>query len=90
MEAKKKYSSYAQIDRDLELLKLEKDIEYLKLLESIQQTRESFTPQSMIRNFLDTLPSFSWREVLQQSYGSILNLAIPAVMGWFSKRKRGS
>lgn len=86
---KKKYSSYAQIDRDLEILKLERDIEYHKLLAEIQEAREGLTPQRMIQSFLGSLPSFSWREVLQQSYGSILNMAIPAIMGWFSKRKRG-
>lgn len=86
---KKKYASYAEIDRDLEILKLEKDIEYHKLLISLQETRESFTPQNMIRGFLTTLPSFSWKEVLQNSYGSLLNMAIPLVMGWLSKKKRG-
>lgn len=86
---KKKYSSYAEIDRDLEILKLEKEIEYHKLIMSLQETRESFTPQNMIRGFLTTLPSFSWKEVLQNSYGSILNMAIPFVMGWLSKKKRG-
>ena len=86
----KKYSSYAQIDRELEILKLEKDIEYQRLLQSIQQTKDSLTPQNMVRNFLGSLPSFSWREVLQSSYGSILNLAIPFVMGWLSKKKRGN
>lgn len=86
----KKYSSYAQIDRDLEILKLEKDIEYQRLLQSIQQTKDSLTPQNMVRNFIGSLPSFSWREVLQSSYGSILNMAIPLVMGWLSKKKRGN
>lgn len=86
----KKYSSYAQIDRELEILKLEKDIEYQRLLQSIQQTKDSLTPQNMVRNFLGSLPSFSWREVLQSSYGSILNMAIPFVMGWLSKKKRGN
>ena len=87
---KKKYSSYAEIDRDLEILKIEKQIEYHKLLQNIQQTKDSFTPQNMIRNFISSLPSFSWKEILQNSYGSILNMAIPLVMGWLSKKKRGN
>ncbi len=86
---KKRYSSYAEIDRDLEVLKLERDIEYQRLLLSIEHTRESFTPQNMVRGFLNTLPDFSWRDVLQKSYGSILNMAIPFVMGWLSKKKGG-
>ncbi|SCY85881.1 DUF6327 family protein [Flavobacterium caeni] len=86
---KKRYSSYAEIDRDLEILKIEKDIEYQKLLVSLQQTRESFTPQNMVKSFLGSLPSFDWKEALRQSYGSILNMAIPLIMGWLSKKKRG-
>ncbi|HEU0125365.1 MAG TPA: DUF6327 family protein, partial [Flavobacterium sp.] len=38
---KKKYSSYAEIDKDLEILKLEKDINYQKLKLSFQKTKES-------------------------------------------------
>jgi hypothetical protein len=48
MEAKK-YSSYAEIDRDLEILKLEKEIQYQKLNLCLQKTKESFTPQGMIK-----------------------------------------
>lgn len=86
---RKKYSSYAEIDQDLEILRIEKEIEYHRLVIGLQQTRESFTPQNMIRGFLTSLPAFSWREVLQNSYGSLLNMAIPFVMGWLAKKKGG-
>ena len=39
----KKYSSYADIDRDLEILKLEKEIHYQKLLLSVKKTKESLS-----------------------------------------------
>lgn len=45
---KKKYSSYAQIDRDLEILKLEKEIHYQRLLQSVDNTKESLDPSNMI------------------------------------------
>ena len=35
----KKYSSYAQINHDLEILKLEKEIHYKKMLLSIDKTK---------------------------------------------------
>ena len=36
----KKYTSYAEIDRDLEILKLEKDIHYQKILLSVEKIKE--------------------------------------------------
>ncbi|HMI06710.1 MAG TPA: DUF6327 family protein [Flavobacterium sp.] len=87
---KKKYSSYAEIDRDLEILKIEKDIEYQKLLMGIQQTRDSFTPQNMIRGVLNSWKEeFSWKDLLANSYGSLLNRFIPQIFNWFINRKRG-
>ena len=41
---KKKYSSYAEIERDLEILKVEKEIYYQKMLLSIDKTKESILP----------------------------------------------
>lgn len=80
MEAKK-YSSYAEIDRDLEILKLEKDIQYQKLVLSIQKTRESFTPQGIVKNFLG-----SYKTILSESYLSILNMALPYLAQWLFKK----
>jgi len=80
MEAKK-YSSYAEIDRDLEILKLEKDIQYQKLVLSIQKTRESFTPQGIVKNFLG-----SYKTILSESYLSMLNMALPYLVKWLFKK----
>lgn len=88
---KKKYASYAQIDRDLEILKIEKDIEYQKLLLGIQQTKESFTPQNIIHGVLSSWKEeFSWKEILAKSYGSILNRIVPQLIQWFMNKKRGN
>lgn len=84
MEAKK-YSSYAEIDRDLEILKLEKDIEYQKLMLGFQKTKESFTPQGIVKNFLG-----SWKPLLSESYLSIINMALPYIINWIFKKKRGN
>ncbi len=58
----KKYSSYAEIDRDLEILKLEKEISYQKLVLSIQKTKDSITPENIVRGFFD-----SYKNILSNS-----------------------
>jgi hypothetical protein len=49
----KRYSSYAAIESDLEILKLEKEISYQKLVLSIQRTKEQITPQNIVSGFLE-------------------------------------
>jgi hypothetical protein len=79
----KKYSSYAQIENDLEILKLEKEIEYQKLVLSFQKTKESFTPQGIVSNFLS-----SYKTILSNSYIDIIKMGLPYLIRWFIKRKR--
>ena len=43
----KRYSSYAEIDADLEILKVEKEIHYQKLLRTFGETKESLDPKKM-------------------------------------------
>jgi hypothetical protein len=79
----KKYSSYAQIENDLEILKLEKEIEYQKLVLSFQKTKESFTPQGIVSNFLST-----YKTIFANSYMDVINIALPYIIKWILKRKR--
>ncbi len=44
----KVYSSYAEINRDLEILKVEKDLAYAKFKRSLDETKESLEPMNMI------------------------------------------
>ena len=44
---KKRYSSYAQIDQELEILKVEKELHYQKLLQALDQTKENLDPKKM-------------------------------------------
>ncbi|MFA9187166.1 DUF6327 family protein [Flavobacterium sp. FBOR7N2.3] len=81
----KKYSSYAQIDNDLEILKIEKEISYQKLVLSIEHTKESFTFLNIAINVLDTVKSTFF-----SSYGAVLRLVIPTVIKWFRNKKRGN
>ncbi|WP_343696149.1 DUF6327 family protein [Flavobacterium sp.] len=82
---KKKYSSYAEIDRDLEILKLEKDINYQKLVLSFQKTKESITPQKIVNGFVSSYTGY-----VKNSFPEILQSIIPFVINWFINKKRGS
>lgn len=79
----KKYSTYAEIDRDLEILKIEKEIEYHKLVLSFQKTKESFMPQGIVNNFLS-----SYKSILSNSYLDIIKMGLPYLIQWILKRKR--
>ncbi|RVT79951.1 hypothetical protein EOD40_02235 [Flavobacterium sufflavum] len=81
----KKYSSYAQIDRELEILKVEKEISYQKLVLSIQKTKESFSFLNVTANVVETVKSTFF-----SSYGTIFRLLIPIIIKWFKKKKRGN
>ena len=81
----KKYSSYAQIDHDLKILKEEREIQYQKTLLSIDKTKETFMPSKSV-SFVG--------EVLQKAttgpIGTILKIAVPFAFNWFINRKRGN
>ena len=80
----KKYSSYKQIEEELEILKLEKEIYYQKTLFSIDKTKESILPSKSV-SLLGTL----YQNVFSGTYGTILKIAIPFVVNWYINRKRG-
>ncbi|QBZ97098.1 DUF6327 family protein [Flavobacterium sangjuense] len=80
----KKYSSYAEINHDLEILKLEKEIHYKKMLLSIDKTKESFLPSKPVL-FVNDL----YKKIFSGSLGTILKIAIPYAINWYINRKRG-
>jgi hypothetical protein len=81
----KKYTSYGEIDRELEILRLEKEINYQKLILTVQKTKENFTPQNLVSGFLG-----SYKTLFSSSYGTILNIAIPYIIKWIVNKKRGN
>lgn len=81
----KKYSSYAQIDSELEILKIEKEISYQKLVLSVQKTKESFSVLNIASNVLDTVKSTFF-----SSSATIFRLLIPIIINWFTNKKRGN
>lgn len=80
----KKYSSYAEIEQDLEILKIEKEIYYQKMLLSIDKTKDSILPSKSI-----SLIGNLYQKVFSGTYGTILKLLIPYVFNWYINRKRG-
>ena len=44
----KVYRSYDEINRDLEILKVEKDLAYQKFLIEVEETKDSLNPMNMI------------------------------------------
>lgn len=80
----KKYSSYAQIENELEILKLEKELNYQKLVSSVQKTKDSLTLQNMVGGFLG-----SYKSVLSNSYVTILKTVLPYIISWIINKKRG-
>ena len=81
---KKKYSSYADIERDLEILKLEKEINYQKMLLNIDKTKESILPSKSV-----TLISNVYQKVFTGTFGTLLKMLIPYGINWYLNRKRG-
>lgn len=80
----KKYSSYAEIEQDLEILKLEKEIYYQKMLLSFDKTKETILPSKSV-SLLGNL----YQKVFSGTYGTILKLLIPYVFNWYINKKRG-
>lgn len=55
MEITKTYSSYEEINKELEILKVEKDLAYEKMHLSFTETKESFTA----KNIVGTVPGIA-------------------------------
>jgi hypothetical protein len=80
----KKYSSFAQIDREVEILKIEKEISYQKIIFRYQALKENASPQKVLNNFLG-----SSKTIFTGSLGSILNIVVPYVIKRIINKKRG-
>lgn len=81
----KRYTSYAEIDRDLEILKLEKEINYQKMLLSIQRTKESFSERNLALGLLDY-----GKSVVTHSLSTALKSVLPILLNWLFRKKRGN
>ena len=81
----KKYSSYAQIELELEILKIERELNLKRIVLNVQKTKESFMPINLIKGFFG-----DYKSIFSNYSGTILNIAIPILINWLFKRKRGN
>ena len=81
----KKYSSYAQIELELEILKVERELNLKRIVSNVEKTKESLLPQNLIKSILG-----DYKSILANFSGVLLNIAIPILINWITKRKRGN
>lgn len=81
----KKYSSYAQIELELELLKIERELNLKRILLNVEKTKESLLPKNLVKSFLG-----DYKSILSNSSRMIFKIAIPLLINWITKRKRGN
>ena len=81
----KKYTSYAQIELDLKILKLEREINYQKIILSVDKTKESIIPVRKINKVLEAVSNFS-----TGPFGIISKILIPMIIKWYLNKKRGN
>ena len=81
----KKYSSYAQIELELEILKVERELNLKKIVLNVQKAKESLMPINLIRGFIG-----GYKSIFFNYSGMIHNIAIPILISWITKRKRGN
>lgn len=81
----KKYSSYAEIDHDLKILKAEREIHYQKILSSIDKTKEKFMPSKSV-SFVGEV----FEKATTGPIATILKIAVPYAVSWYLNRKRGN
>jgi hypothetical protein len=79
----KTYSSFDQINVDLEILKLEKELNYHKMTLSFEKTKGNLQIHYIKREVIRFV-----KEKISESYKKLLMIVIPYVVN-FLKRKRG-
>jgi hypothetical protein len=79
----KKYSSYAQIELELEILRVERELNLKQIVLDVEKTKESLLPKNVFKEFLG-----NYKSILSGYSGTILNIAIPILIN-LTKRKRG-
>lgn len=74
------YKSFIEIDKDIQIVKLERDIHSEKLLLESERLRNNISPSSLLENTIgiDKGSSSMWMNVL--------NLALPFLFKKFSKK----
>jgi Family of unknown function (DUF6327) len=81
----KKYSSYAQIECELEILSVERELNLKRIALSIQKTKESCEPIQLLKGLFG-----NYKSIFSNYSGTVLKVLIPFLIKWILKRKRGN
>lgn len=81
---KKAYSTFEEIDNELEILKVQKEINYQRVVLGVQNVKDKFTPSGVSKIAIDSFKNF-----FASSYGTLFKYAMPFVIKWILTKKRG-
>ncbi|WP_233589496.1 DUF6327 family protein [Flavobacterium bomense] len=63
---------------------MERELNLKRIVLYVQKTKESLLPINLIKGFIG-----DYKSILSGYSGTILNIAIPLIINWITKRKRG-
>jgi len=79
---RKSYSSFEQINQDLQILRIEREIHYQKINLAFDELKEEVAPQNLIKNTLGSAGS------LLRSSGGIQTLLVTSILKYFIRKFR--
>lgn len=80
--SKKLYSSYSEIEHDLEVLRLEREIHYRKLVKGVERTGEQMKLGNLVEGYL----GFSTQQP-QSLTGKVIRLVAPLIVKFLRKKE---
>lgn len=80
------YSSFDQIEADLEILKIEKEINYQKIFLGFQKAKEHFTPSGLTKNVFNTFKNIY--SGISNTNSTVLSILVPFAIKWILNKKR--
>ncbi|EHQ42524.1 MULTISPECIES: DUF6327 family protein [Myroides] len=79
---RKSYSSFEQINQDLQILRIEREIHYQKINLAFDELKEDVAPQNLIKNTLGSAGS------LLRNSGGIQTLLVTSILKYFIRKFR--
>jgi len=78
-----KYSSFEQIDKELEILKIEKELNYQKIINKIDRTKDLLSVKNIKILALEYLTIS-----VKGYYGKAMERVLPILIKWLKDKKR--
>lgn len=79
---RKSYSSFEQINQDLQILRIEREIHYQKINLAFDELKEDVAPQNLIKNTLGSAGS------LLRNSGGLQTLLVTSILKYFIRKFR--